>query len=114
MLKLNKKKAFTFLTFSILPTLTWIGAILGYYLTKFLAGRREGERGKIKSLILSFSRWQIHLHHWLLGATFLFFSLWFNILPLPQFSVGFLSGMIFQGLTYSDWHRIFLKKECLN
>jgi hypothetical protein len=114
MVKASKKKIIPLLTFSIVPNLTFLGGVLGYYLCKFLAGKKPGEQGKIKSLIFSFKNWKIHLHHWFLGVLFLFFSIYFDFLIFSQFFIGFLVGVIFQGLTYPDWYRIVAKLKCQN
>jgi len=107
---MKKGKIVGILSLSLLPALTSLGLILGYYLTKFFAGEKPGKEGKIKSLIISVKQWKIHLHHWFVGLIFLFISLFYDILPLPQFFLGVLGGVCLQGLTYSDWYRIITKQ----
>lgn len=110
---MDKKKIFTFLTFSLVPSSTFIGGIFGYYLCKLLAGKKPGEQGIIKSLIFTFHKWKIHLHHWFLATLFLFFSVYFDFLALfSQFFIGFLTGIIFQGFTYPDWYKIVTRVKC--
>jgi hypothetical protein len=106
----TQRKIIGILGLSLFPTQALIGIVLGYFLGKFLAGERAGEQGKIKSLIISFKNWKIHLHHWFLGSILLLSSL-FNLLSLPQFVLGILGGAIVQGLNYSDWYRILIREK---
>jgi hypothetical protein len=84
----------------------FLGSIWGFLITKFLAGKRPGEKGKMFSIILKLKNYQLHLHHWLIGIGLFFTNLQLNFLPLPYFSNGFLVGLIVQGLTYPDWYLI--------
>lgn len=86
----------------------YLGAILGYYLPKFFSK-------KVRSLIFEFKNWRLHLHHWLLGLGILICGILYDFLPFLPFSIGFLSGVIFQGIyCYSDWHKILVKKSQIN
>lgn len=88
---------------------TFLAGAFGYFCTKILSGKETGKPGKIKSIIIKIRQWKIHLHHWLIALAFLLINFYFNFLPFPQFFLGFLSGVICQGLTYSDWYKIFKK-----
>ena len=39
--------------------------IVGFTLSKILAGKKEGEEGIVKSLRFSYKGYFIHIHHWL-------------------------------------------------
>ncbi len=87
---------------------SFISWLLGFGIAKFLGGKRDGEVGKIKSIIIPVGKYKIHLHHWLI-------SLWAGILGgikgfyllSPEFFFGFLGGLIFQGIyCYGDWYQI--------
>lgn len=92
------------------PFQTFLAGMFGYFFTKILAGKKEGEPGKIKSIIIELKKWKIHFHHWLIAFVFLLIDLYFYFLPYPQISWGFLGGVIFQGLTYPDWYKIVARK----
>jgi hypothetical protein len=109
-MRVSKRKVLGIFGLSLLPLQTSLGMILGYFLSKFLAGKKAGEQGIIKSIIISFKNWKIHLHHWFLSSIFLSLS-FFDFFHFPQFLVGFLGGALIQGLSYPDWHRILIKER---
>ena len=109
-MKINKRKIIGIWSLSLLPTQTSLGILLGYFLSKFLAGKKAGETGKLKSIVISFKEWKIHLHHWFLASILLIFS-FFDFLSLPQFALGILGGAIVQGLNYPDWYLILIRKK---
>jgi Kef-type K+ transport system membrane component KefB len=83
----------------------YFGAILGYYLAKNFSKR-------FRSLIFEIKNWRFHLHHWLVCSLVLISSFFFDFLSLPNFVLGFLGGMIFQGIyCYDDWHKILIKTK---
>ncbi len=93
--------------------LFFLSLLLGFLATKYLAAESVGERGKIRSIVIPFIRWRIHLHHWL-------YSLWLIGLSsatgmyflTPTITYGLLGGVAFQGIySYSDWHIILLKRH---
>ncbi len=106
----------------ILPTIAmsitlgylfFLSLLLGFLATKYMAAESVGERGKIRSIIIPFIRWRIHLHHWL-------YSLWLIGLSsatgmyflTPTITYGLLGGVAFQGIySYSDWHIILIKRH---
>lgn len=90
---------------------TFLAGIFGYILTKILAGKKPGERGKIKSVVIELEKWKIHLHHWLIACGILLANFYFQFLPAANFSLGFLGGVMIQGLTYPDWHKIIIRKS---
>jgi hypothetical protein len=86
------------------------GVIFGYLAAKIFSGEKSGCQGKIKSLTFRLGSWKIHLHHWLWGLGILIVAIFHSFLPFPQFSFGFLGGIIFQGIyCYPDWHKILRK-----
>jgi len=82
------------------------GGIFGYLLAHFLSG-------KMNSIILSLGSLKFHLHHWIMSALVLGLILLYEISPfMNQLFYGFLGGVIFQGISnYSDWHKVFFKKN---
>lgn len=89
--------------------LSWL---LGFLTTKHVAGKSVGERGKVRSIIIPFRGWGIHLHHWLYSLCLIGFSSASGIHFLtPTITYGLLGGLVFQGVyCYSDWHIILLRR----
>jgi len=106
----SKSKFFLGFILAFVSFKTFLGALFGYLFTKSLAGKKPGERGKIRSLIIEFKNWKIHLHHWFLGACILALNFYFQIFQFNSLTFGFLSGVVFQGLTYPDWYKIVTRK----
>ncbi|MBI4267814.1 MAG: hypothetical protein HY662_03410 [Chloroflexi bacterium] len=95
--------------------LFYVSGLVGFIAARFGGGKREGTHGRVKSITLSWYRYQLHLHHWFLGsiAAAVFALNGFYIVH-PEFFYGFLGGMVFQGIyCYSDWHRIIRSKRQL-
>jgi hypothetical protein len=91
---------------------TWFVA---FAVTKFLSGRTEGKQGIVRSIIIPWRNYQLHLHHWLIaliiGMAFLVKS---SYIVTPEVFYGSLSAIIFQGIyCYQDWYRIIKKKNTL-
>lgn len=100
------------LLFGILCYKSWFAT---FAVTKYLSGRTDGKQGIIRSVIIPWRNYQLHLHHWFLaliiGGVFMVKD--FYILT-PEVSYGFLSAVIFQGIyCYKDWHRIIKRKGVL-
>ncbi|MBI4295679.1 MAG: hypothetical protein HY667_01035 [Chloroflexi bacterium] len=88
--------------------LFYVSWLVGFVTAKFGGGKQEGRSGRIKSIVLSWRRYQVHLHHWILGslASAVCALKGFYIMS-PELFYGFLGGLVFQGIyCYSDWHRI--------
>ena len=103
--KLVKPKFFLGLPLALFSLEIYLGAVLGYFSTKFFTG-------KIPSLAFNIGKWKFHFHHWLYGLAILISALYFNFLPFPQLAFGFLGGMIFQGIyCHSDWYKILMKRK---
>lgn len=102
--ELAKPKFFLTVPLAFLSLEMYLGSLLGYFSFKFFTG-------KIPSLVFNIKKWRIHIHHWLYGLIILISALRFDFLPFPQFSFGFLTGMIFQGIyCYQDWYRVLMKR----
>jgi hypothetical protein len=90
----------------------WFAA---FFATKFLAGRRDGQQGIVRSLTISWRSYQIHLHHWLLALIVagILAAKGCYIVP-PQTFYGVASAVVFQGIyCYKDWHRIIRRRGAL-
>ena len=91
---------------------TWFVAFAA---TKYLSGRTDGKKGIVRSIIIPWRNYQLHLHHWFLALIMggVFMVKGFYILP-PEVFYGFLSAIIFQGIyCYKDWYRIIKRKSVL-
>lgn len=80
----------------------------GYLVANFLAGKKEGEEGIIKSIRFRAGEFIIHLHHWLLGIFFLIIFTYFGWYNSVVY--GFVIGIILQGFTYKDFYKVIYKK----
>jgi len=94
------------------------GSSIGYFTASFFSGADEGVAGKIGPWLLSLGDWQLHLHHWLVALGFLLVIVLFVRKKYQMssvvfiFTLGFLIGLIFQGIyCYDDWHNILIKKQ---
>ncbi len=97
------------ITLGYLFFLSWL---LGFLASKYVAGNSVGERGKVRSLAISFRRWKIHFHHWFYSVCLLGFSSITGMHFLtPTITYGLLAGLIFQGIyVYGDWHVILVSR----
>ena len=84
-----------------------LAGIAGYFTARFFSGRKEGEQGRLHSWIFSAGRYRVHLHHWFIAALLLA-GLWVSGWT-PPLLIGFLLGLVVQGLTYKDFYRIVYK-----
>jgi hypothetical protein len=81
-----------------------LGSSLGFGLAKFIAGRKTGQPGRIRSLKFNIRSRTLHLHHWFLGSICLAALASFDI--YHHFTYSFLTGITIQGLTYRDFFKI--------
>jgi len=100
----------------ILGYLFFVGWLLGFLLTKYMAGKTSGKPGRIKSIVIPFGNYKIHFHHWLISSGIIILSLIMDVRFLAAaISYGVLSGSVFQGIYYySDWHRILITRRHQN
>ena len=104
-MKISKPKFLLGIPVALISLELFLGVLLGYLLPR-LFGR------KIPSVLFNIGSWKLHFHHWFIGIGILISALYYNFLPFPQFSYGFLGGLIFQGITcYPDWHKIIIRKK---
>jgi len=91
---------------------TWFVAFAA---TKYLSGRTDGKQGIVRSIIIPWRNYQLHLHHWFLALIVggVFAVKGFYILA-PEVFYGFLPAIIFQEIyCYGDWYRIIKRKSVL-
>ena len=108
-----------FILISLLPAgyaggyvfyLSWAA---GFIISKYFSGKKDGKPGRVKSLIIPWRKWELHLHHWFVGSLLAITSALkgFSIIT-PELFYGFLGGLVFQGIfCYGDWHRIIRKRR---
>ena len=114
-----KKKLVTILiavvTSAMLGYLFFLSWLLGFLVSKYLAGKSSGQRGKIRSIIIPLRSRKIHLHHWVSSLCLIGFSATAGIHFLtPAITYGLLGGLAFQGIyCYNDWHVILINKHKL-
>jgi len=93
--------------------LFFLSLLLGFLASKYVAGKSVGERGRLRSIVIPFRRWGIHLHHWLYSLCLISLSSTTGIHFLtPTITCGLLGGSVFQGIyCYSDWHVILIGRR---
>jgi len=102
----------SFLFLGIVCYKSWFAT---FAVTKCLSGRTDGKQGIVRSIIIPWRNYQLHLHHWFLALIVggVFMVKGFYILA-PEVLYGFLSAIIFQGVyCYKDWYRILKRKSVL-
>jgi len=97
----------------ILGYLFFVGWLLGFVLTKYMAGKTSGKQGRIRSIVIPFGGHGVHLHHWLISSGIIILSLIINVQFLASaISYGVLGGLVFQGIyCYGDWHKILITRR---
>jgi len=101
----KKPKFLLSLPLALLSLEIYLGTLLGYFSFKFLTG-------KVPSFAFNIGNYRLHLHHWLYSLAILIPGLYYNFLPFPQLSFGFLAGAVFQGIyCYRDWYRVIIKRK---
>ena len=114
-----KKKLVTILVTMVvtitLGYLFFLSWLLGFLASKYVAGKSVGERGKVRSIIIPFSRWKVHFHHWLYSLCLIGLSSTTGIHFLtPAITYGLLGGLVFQGIyCYGDWHVILTSRHSI-
>ncbi|MBI2850307.1 MAG: hypothetical protein HYX80_04605 [Chloroflexi bacterium] len=89
------------LGYAFLPS--WL---LGFFASRYVAGKRTGQSGRLKSIVIPVRTWRLHLHHWLYSTILLGLSAALGLYLLsPTITYGVLAGSIFHGIYfYNDWH----------
>ena len=91
----------------------FVSCLLGFLISKSAAGKSTGEPGKVRSLVIPFRKWGIHLHHWLYSLCLIGLSSITGMHFLaPDITYGPLGGLVFQGVyCYSDWNLIIISRN---
>jgi hypothetical protein len=99
-----------FIFLGIFSYQSWFAAFAA---TKYLSGRKDGKQGIVKSIIIPWRNYELHLHHWLLALIMGgVLALKGFGMPTSEFFYGVVSAVVFQGIyCYEDWHRIIKKKN---
>jgi hypothetical protein len=114
---LNKRKLvailLTIVANIMLGYLFFLSWLTGFLASKYAAGKSVGEPGKVRSLVIPFRKWGLHLHHWLYSLCLIGLSSITGIYILTStITYGLLGGLIFQGIyCYSDWHVILINRH---
>ena len=97
----------------IIGFIFFVGWLLGFVLTKCIAGKTSGKQGRIRSIVIPFGRHEVHLHHWLISSGIIILILIIDVQFLASaISYGVLGGLVFQGIyCYSDWHKILITRR---
>jgi hypothetical protein len=108
--KLSKSKMILGASLAIISIEAYLGGVLGYVMAKVFSGAATAQQGKLKSLIVRYNKYQIHIHHWVVGMFIIALNFHYHFLPFSHFAVGLIGGTIVQGImSYSDWHKIIKK-----
>ncbi len=87
-----------------------LGLILGYFGCK-LFYKKFVENGKVDLIFIDCGKFQIHVHHWIMGAGFLALVWIVDYFYLPTFFTGVMLGIIAHDIyDFNDWHRVIIKK----
>jgi hypothetical protein len=99
--------------FIVLGIFCYKAWFVAFAVTKFLSGRTDGKQGIVRSIIIPWRSYQLHLHHWLLALIIVVvFLVRSSYIVTPEVFYGSLSAIIFQGIyCYEDWYRIIKKKH---
>ena len=93
-------------TVALISLRVYLSALFGYFSAKFLAERWN-------SVVFNIGSYKLHFHHWLMGVFGLAAMFFYTFSPLiNQILFGFLSGLVFEGVSnYPDWKKVLFKKE---
>ncbi len=112
------KKRLVAILSTIVATITlgypfFLSWLLGFLASKYVAGKSVGEQGKLRSMVIPFRRWEIHLHHWLYSLCLIgLYATTGMYFLTPAITYGLLGGLVFQGIyCYSDWHVILIGRN---
>ena len=113
----TRKKMFVTLPIALISIELYLGVLFGYFIGKYLSGRKMGERPRFwKSIVFRIGDYKIHLHHWLYSLGILVSFASFSFFPVSgQLSLGFLTGVIFHGVvSYPDWYKVVIRRRKQN
>jgi hypothetical protein len=99
-----------FIFLGIFSYKTWFAA---FAVTKYLSGRTDGKQGIVRSIIIPWRNYELHLHHWVLALILGgILTLEGICIPPPELVYGALSAIVFQGIyCYGDWYRIIRRRK---
>jgi hypothetical protein len=94
----------------ILSYKIWFPAFIA---TKYLSGRKDGKQGMVRSIIIPWRNYRLHVHHWLLALIVgVVLALTGYHILTPELSYGALAAIVFQGIyCYEDWYQIIERKS---
>ena len=89
-----------------------IGLLSGYLATVFFH-KKLIDTERLNPVIFNIGNWQVHLHHWIMGAIMLFAIYIMGFLPeLSFFWIGSITGIIVHDLYTDDiWYKVIYKEE---
>lgn len=83
---------------------------IGYVIARFVAGKKTGERGRIKSVRFRIKHdYVFHIHHWFFSVLIIGALLLADV--QSTLAYGFFAGSALHGLTYSDFYKIIHKEQ---
>jgi hypothetical protein len=88
----------------------WFPAFIA---TKYLSGRKDGKQGIVRSIVIPWRDYHLHLHHWFLALIVggVLALTGYHVLT-PELSYGAVAAIVFQGIyCYEDWYRIIERKD---
>lgn len=91
-----------------------IGLLLGYLATVFYCKKFGiNENSSEKKIFLNLGKWDIHIHHWIMGVMLIILIFLGGWKPeIPVFVWGLIIGMIIQDIyDFNDWHQVIIKNE---
>jgi hypothetical protein len=103
------------ITVAIVVSYLAVGSwIAGFLIAKYGGGKKEGMRGRVRSIKITLGMYRLHLHHWLICSAVMVIAVVrsFYLFFPPEMFLSFMSGVVFQGVyCYSDWRRIIHRRH---
>jgi hypothetical protein len=92
-------------------SLLCVGLILGYFGTKLYCKAFNIDENSDRRIFIDCGKFQIHVHHWILGAGILLLVWIVDYFYLPTFFTGAMFGMMAHDIyDFNDWHKVIVKK----
>ncbi len=89
------------------------GLLIGYLATKFYCKKLGIDETSEKRIFLNMGKWDIHLHHWIMGVmliALIYIGGWRPEIPVLVW--GLIAGMIIHDIyDFNDWHQVIIKNE---
>ena len=95
---------------SLYYSFTFTAAMLIGYLGTRVFCKMFLHKGRVDSIYVTFGKYKLHLHHWIMGL-FLLAMVWvIDYFYLPTFFAGIVIGVIIQDIyDYNDWYKVIMK-----